>query len=287
MKTASDRPVTDYSSWHDGTSRYELTHDGRDYRFYIPNNVMQLFDDEFDYRETANHNELTDYAVALFVGMMNVPAVPSGGGCGTSSDLPWGRKEDEDEMEHARRCAYAAIKRFGKKPKLSTGDRQRVMANKKFDYSNDMVQDNNPQNENESKEHLRRQHLEQRNNALANEFRDLKPEIGRAYNCLCNLVEKSGALSEIMLNLIDLLKTVLPVRLSNEDKKALQNELHGIADNVISKIRKVREKMENDIRKMDSRISLTPATFWCMVALLIFFLTFFAIVIFANMKLFL
>lgn len=66
LKTAGDRPVADYSSWHDRTSRYELTHDGRDYRFYVPNNVMQLFDDEYDYRETANHKELTDYAVALF-----------------------------------------------------------------------------------------------------------------------------------------------------------------------------------------------------------------------------
>ena len=60
---------------------------------------MRLFDDKFDYREMVNHKELTDYAVALFVGMMSVPAVPSGGGGGTSNDLPWGRKEDEDEME--------------------------------------------------------------------------------------------------------------------------------------------------------------------------------------------
>lgn len=160
------------------------------------------------------------------------------------------------------------------------------MANKKFDYSDDMVQGNNRQGENENREILRHQRLEQRNNVLANEFRDLKPEIGRAYNQLCNLVEKSGVLSETMLNLLELLKTVLPVRLSDEDKKALQNELHGIADNVISKIRKEREKTENDIRKMDSRISLTPATFWFMVALLILLSIFFAIVIFANMKLF-
>lgn len=59
----------------------------------------------FDYRETANHKELTNYAVALFVGMMDVPTVPSGGGGGTSNDLPWGQKGDEDEMERARRCA--------------------------------------------------------------------------------------------------------------------------------------------------------------------------------------
>ena len=79
---------------------------------------MQLFDDEFDYRETVNHKELTDYAVALFVGMMSVPAVPSGGGGGASNDLPWGRKE-EDEMERAQRCARAAIRKLGKKSKSS------------------------------------------------------------------------------------------------------------------------------------------------------------------------
>lgn len=120
-ETVSDKPVIDYSAysaWKDGTSRYDLAHEGKDYRFYIPDKVMQLFDDEFDYRETANHKELTDMAVALFVGMMSVPAVPSGGG-GTSGDLPWGRKEDEDEMERARRCARAAIKRLGKKQKSS------------------------------------------------------------------------------------------------------------------------------------------------------------------------
>ena len=72
------------------------------------------------------------------------------------------------------------------------------MANKKFDYSNDMIQGDVTQDENDNKEILRHQRLEQRNNALANEFRDLKPEIGRAYNQLCNLVEKSGVLSGIV-----------------------------------------------------------------------------------------
>lgn len=160
------------------------------------------------------------------------------------------------------------------------------MANKKFDYSNDMVQDNNPQDDNENKEILRRQRLEQRNDALAKEFRDLKPEIGRVYNCLCNLVEKSGVLSETMLGLLELLKTALPVRLTDEDKKALQDGLHTIADNAVSKIRKERERMEGDIRRNDNRISLTPATFWCMVALLILFSAFFSVVVFANVKLF-
>lgn len=165
-----------------------------------------------------------------------------------------------------------------------SNDRQGVMANKKFDYSNDMVQDNNPHNESESKAILRYQRLEQRNDALAKEFRDLKPEIGRAYNLLCNLVEKSGTLSETILGLLELLKTALSVKLSDMDKKALRDELHTIADNAVSKIRKERERVENDIRRNDNCISLTPATFWCMVALLILLSTFFAVVVFANVK---
>ncbi len=47
-----------------------------------------------------------------------------------------------------------------------------------------MVQGSNGQGENENREILRHQRLEQPNNALANEFRDLKPEIGRAYNTM-------------------------------------------------------------------------------------------------------
>lgn len=156
------------------------------------------------------------------------------------------------------------------------------MANKKFDYSDDVVQGDALQVENESKEILRQQRLEQRNNALANEFRDLKPEIGRAYNLLCNLAEKSGVLSERVLNLLELLKTALPIRLADEDKKALQDELHGIADHAVTKIRKERERLEHEIRRNASRISLTPATFWCIVMAIIMLASFFACTIIAN-----
>ena len=41
---------------------------------------------------------------------LDTPAVPSGGGGGSSNDLPWGRREDEDEREWARRCAREAAK---------------------------------------------------------------------------------------------------------------------------------------------------------------------------------
>lgn len=119
-ETVSANPVRDYSAYMDGTTSYELANDGGTLRFHIPDDVLQLFDDEFDYRETANHKELTDYAVALFVGLMGAREIPSGGGGGGStSDLPWGRKEDEDELERARKCARAAIAKHGKQPKTS------------------------------------------------------------------------------------------------------------------------------------------------------------------------
>ena len=85
--------------------------------YFIPDEALKVFDDEFDYRETANSRELTDRAVALFVGMMSAQAAPSGGGGGGSSDLPWGRREDEDDREWARRCAREAEKMIGKRPK--------------------------------------------------------------------------------------------------------------------------------------------------------------------------
>lgn len=156
------------------------------------------------------------------------------------------------------------------------------MSGRKYDYSNELAQDV-PQSENEErKAEARTRRLEERSTALADEFRDLKPEIGRTYNLLCNLVEKSGVLSETILNLLELLKTALPVRLADEDKKALLDELHGIADNVVAKIRKERERMENDIHRNASRISLTPATFWCMVMAIIMLASFFACTIVAN-----
>lgn len=62
------------------------------------------------------------------------------------------------------------------------------MAGRKYDYSNELAQDA-PQSENEErKAEARTRRLEERSTALADEFRDLKPEIGRAYNLLQKLV---------------------------------------------------------------------------------------------------
>lgn len=76
---------------------------------------MQVFNDEFDYRETVNHKELTDMAVALFVGLAAPDAVPAGGGGrGSDNDDDWRDKKDEDEIERARRCARVVAAHLGK-----------------------------------------------------------------------------------------------------------------------------------------------------------------------------
>lgn len=111
-------PVPQYTGYRPGTSPYHIDIDGESRRFFIPDEALDVFNDEFDYRETANSRDLTDMAAALFVGMLDTPAVPSGGGGGGgSNDLPWGRCEDEDEREWARRCAREAARVIGKKPK--------------------------------------------------------------------------------------------------------------------------------------------------------------------------
>ena len=69
------------------------------------------------------------------------------------------------------------------------------------------------------------------------------------------------------------------------DRQALLEGVNAIADNAISRIRREREKADNDIRRNENHISMTQATFWWMIALLLILASFFALVIFANVKL--
>ena len=170
------------------------------------------------------------------------------------------------------------------------------MANRKYDYSEDVQQpaeaasEMSKTSETEeatavSAEEARRERLEQRNDALANEFRRLKPEIAEAHKKLNKLIEGIGAYAGTMINLHDLLKTSFPIRLTKDDIQALLEEVYAIADNAISHSRREREKADNDIRRNEDRISMTQATFWCMIALLLNLASFFAVIVFANMKL--
>ena len=167
------------------------------------------------------------------------------------------------------------------------------MANRKYDYSEEVQQPAEATFEMAkvseateiTAEEARRQRLEQRNDALANEFRRLKPEIAEAHKKLNKLIDGIGAYAGTMINLHNLLKASFPVRFAENDRQALLEEINAIADNAISRIRREREKADKDILRNKNRISVTQATFWCMIALLLILATFFVLVIFANMKL--
>ncbi len=96
---------------------YALTHEGKEHKFYIPEKVLDCFNDEFDYRFVSNCQELTDMAVAIFVGLLETPNIATGGGGGGSqNDLPW-RDKDEDELllgTQMRSCCRSFVR---KKPK--------------------------------------------------------------------------------------------------------------------------------------------------------------------------
>ena len=106
-----------YTMYHPTAIPYTVTHNDTNHKFYIPEKIMDFFDDEFDYRFISNHQELTDMAVSIFVGLLAAKEanVGSGGG-GSQSDLPW-RDKDDDDMKWARKCALAASRSLGKKPK--------------------------------------------------------------------------------------------------------------------------------------------------------------------------
>lgn len=167
------------------------------------------------------------------------------------------------------------------------------MANRKYDYSDELSPSadttseaaKTPEATAVPAEENRRRRLEQRNDALANEFRRLKPEIADAHRKLNGLIERVGAYEDTLRNLHDLLKTSFPVRFTENDRQALQKEIRAIADSAVSHIRGEREKAYNDIRRNENRISMTQTTFWCMIALLLILAAFFALVIFANVRL--
>lgn len=122
-RIAMNDVVPDYTEWHENTAPYELTHERRQYRFHIPSGVMDVFNSEFDYSETSNWKELTDFAVAVFVGLTALDTVSTGsGGGGGGNDEGCRDRKDEDEIERAGRCARAAAGKIGKT--MKTGRRR-------------------------------------------------------------------------------------------------------------------------------------------------------------------
>ncbi len=113
-------PSVDYTERRDNARAYDIPIDGRERRFYLPDEVADLFDDEFNYKEVRNWQELTNTAVSVFVGLVlqegQSQAQVSTGGGGSSNDLPR-RKKDEDDLDWARRCASYVRRRHGMEKK--------------------------------------------------------------------------------------------------------------------------------------------------------------------------
>ena len=108
----------DYTVYQPNRQPTEFEHDGKTYNRYLPDKVLDFFNDEFDYRELANWQALQNLAMTYFTLITSPYEVSSGGGGGGSqSYLKWGRDPKEDEIEFARRCALAASNRIGRHPK--------------------------------------------------------------------------------------------------------------------------------------------------------------------------
>lgn len=108
----------DYTDYKPNRQPTEFEHDGKTYKRYLPDKVLDFFNDEFDYRELTNWQDLQNLAMAYFTLITSPYEVTSGGGGGGSqSDLKWGRDPKEDEIEFARRCAQAASNRIGRHSK--------------------------------------------------------------------------------------------------------------------------------------------------------------------------
>ena len=108
----------DYTVYQPNRQPTEFEHDGKTYKRFLPDKVLDFFNDEFDYRELANCQDLQNLAMAYFTLIASpYEKTSGGGGCGSQSDLKWGRDPKEDEIEFARRCAQAASNRIGRHTK--------------------------------------------------------------------------------------------------------------------------------------------------------------------------
>ena len=108
----------DYTDYKPNRQPTEIEHDGKTYKRYLPDKVLDFFNNEFDYQELTNWQDLQNLAMAYFTLIASPYEMTSGGGGGGSqSDLKWGRDPEEDEIEFARRCAREASHRLGTQKK--------------------------------------------------------------------------------------------------------------------------------------------------------------------------
>lgn len=114
-----------YLRFQSGTIPHTVMNGKDALRVFVPEPVLSLYNDMFDYRLTVNCEELIDMAISIFIGLVIPPsdATPSVGGGGGADDRGWGRDPKEDEYEWARRCAQAAMRLV--KPRRKSGSRNR------------------------------------------------------------------------------------------------------------------------------------------------------------------
>lgn len=109
----------DYTDYRPDTRRVDIVHDDEIHTRFIPEQVMRVLDDEFDFREVENWADLINeacyhFAVAMsFMSFLNAPTCVSGGGGASNNDLPKKRDDIEEEIARARRCAEAARSKIG------------------------------------------------------------------------------------------------------------------------------------------------------------------------------
>lgn len=110
-RTGDAKPdMSAFTQFKPGRVPYDLVGEYRPVRLYLPQGVIDLFNDEFDHRSINNSDDMISTAASLFVGILLPPSAPHAGTGGGASDnnLPWGRDPKEDEIEWAKRCAKMA-----------------------------------------------------------------------------------------------------------------------------------------------------------------------------------
>jgi len=106
----------DYTTWTPDRSPVDIDIEGSVYKRYLPTEVLNIFDDIFDYREVNNWKPLINLACAYFAALLAPDGNVSAGG-GPTNNTGWRDKKDEDELDFARCCAQMAKSKLGVKKK--------------------------------------------------------------------------------------------------------------------------------------------------------------------------
>lgn len=115
---AEIKKARDYTVRRPDSVGFDVQVGDKEQRVFIPKEAADHFLGEFDWSQCSNHAELLNLSVAVFAQLFVQPEVAhsSGGGGGSTSQLPW-RDRDEDDLAYARRCSQYARAVLGVKPR--------------------------------------------------------------------------------------------------------------------------------------------------------------------------